>query len=280
MKIAFFYPPKGVHKDNKNWMYYLAKKLAKHHTVYDNICPPDMDVIIGMSISMIKKITSAHMAYPDVPLILYNWDMHPLLQPEVGKWDEIGWDVLLKEARDVWTQTQYHADLAEELSGVRHFVMPMGAVDEEMEGIVPKDDGYMLMASRRVPYKGFELFEQACKEMNVPFVSRHPDYDNRDEYLDVLSQCKAVVIASEEEANTPMSGYEGAFLGKPLIVRDIPAFREEWEESATYFSDLDGLKHAITHIDPTMGRKAQERANRYTLEAFSDRIHNRLCEVL
>lgn len=274
MKISLIYPERGVYTGNKNWMYYLGKSLEEKCEVLHNEYG-DVDFILGMSIAEIRKLKTA----PNIPLILYNWDMHPDLQSEVGKWDECGWDILMERAVEVWTQSHYHAELAEKLSGIRHYVMPMGALDFEMEGLEPKDKGYALMASRRVPYKRFDLFERACKEINMPFVSRHPNYDDRKEYLEVLAGAKCVVIASDEEANTPMSGYEGAFLGKPLILRDHPVFREEWEECATYFNDLDELKKALGCIDTKMGEKARRRANRYTLEAFRDRIYTRLCEL-
>ena len=280
MKVAVFYPEKGVYTDNKNWMYFLWKALEDRLDVYHNTCPDDVDVIIGFSISQIDRIKNAHLVNPKIPLILYNWDMHPLLQPEVGKWDEIGWDVLLNDCLDVWTQTEYHAQLADYLTDVRHFVIPMGALDFEVKGMHPKDKGYFLMASRRVPYKGFEMFEEACTEIGVPFISRHPAYDDRKEYLQDLAGCTAVVIASEEEANTPMSGYEGAFLGKPLILRNHPALREEWEENAMYFNDKDGLKSCMKNISYEMGIQTKKRAEFFKLQAFADRIYTRLCEVL
>lgn len=279
MKIAIYYPEKGVYTDDKNWMYYLAESLEEKCEVYHNECPDDADFILGMTIGKIYEIRNAIATHPKIPFILYNWDMHPDLQSELGKWDEIGWDQLLEGAREVWTQTYYHAELAEKLSGVSHYVMPMGALDFEMEGVKTSNKGFVLMASRRDPYKGFEMFERACEEIKMPYISRHPKYGDRDSYIKDLSECKAVVIASEEEANTPMSGYEGAFLGKPLILRNIPAFREEWEECATYFQDIDGLKSALRNINPAMGKKSKRKAQEYTLEAFRDRIYNRLCEL-
>ena len=287
MRISVIFPEKGVHPNNKNWMWYVFKELDKKHDILFNRCDEDCDVMLGMSIAKVKEIERLRLFYPNVPLITYNWDMHPMLQPEVGDWRENGWKELMEQSIDIWTQTYYHAKLSEELTGLRHFVMPICGLDFEFEGIEPKNGNFALMASRRVPYKGFDLFEEGCKELDIDFVSRHPDYDDRDGYVKQLSECKVLVVASEEEANTPMSGYEAAFLKKPLLLSDIDANIEEWEDSAIYFKkkDKEDFKKKLKEIyegkHEEMGQKAYEKAKKvFTVEAFVNRIDKRLCEVL
>ena len=74
----------------------------------------------------------------------------------------------------------------------------------------------------------------------------HPEQGRRlvwldnisDEYLDlVYKACSAVLFASRAEGFGLAVG-EGARYGKPLILRDIPVFRELAGEGATYFSGL------------------------------------------
>lgn len=288
MRISFIYPKRGVHPDDNNWMYFVAKELEKFgHEVILNDCDNKCDVILGMSIGVYKDIQDAVKYFPDIPLVTYNWDMHPLLQPEVGRWDEIGWDILLNNSIDVWTQTEYHANLAQIITNVPHYVMPICALDFEFKDIETHDRPYALMASRRVPYKGFELFEEGCKTLGIKSISRHPEYGNRDAYIRQLADCRVLVVASEEEANTPMSAYEGAFLGKPLLLSDIQPHREEWGDSATYFRNKDivdfrkKLEELWLGDYKAMGEKAKKRAEEvFTLNGFATRIHERLCEVL
>ena len=286
MKIALYIPERGVHPEDKNWMWWVFKLLEDKHEILLNECDDDCDVILGMTISLVHKIRVAKLIHPDIPLIVYNWDMHPLLQPEVGDWRENGWKELMEKSVDIWTQTYYHAKISEEMTGLRHFVMPICALDWEFKGKT-KDGDYALMASRRVPYKGFDLFEKGCDSCQIKSVSRHPNYGDRDGYVKELSECKVVVIASEEEANTPMSGYEGAFLKKPLLLSDIPPHREEWEDAAIYFKNKDivsfreKLKEVFDGKHEDMGKKAYDRAmSMFTAQQFADRINKRLCEVL
>lgn len=286
MKISFIYPDAGVFQGNKNWMWWVAEGLKeKGHEITLNKVRRGCEVILGMTIGKIDQIKLVHHSNPELPLILYNWDMQPELQPEVGKWNEVGWDLLLREAKDVWTQTDYHKNLAEEMTGVKHFKMPICALDYEFEDITPTDQGYLMMASRRVDYKRFDLFENACDRAGIPFVSRHPNYDDREDYVRDLSGCKALVVASSEESNTPMSGYEAAFLGKPLILSDLPVHHEEWGKNAIYFGDEDELVEIIENLTDEQieeyGQRSQRHAlDNYKVEHFVDRIDKRLCEVL
>lgn len=75
----------------------------------------------------------------------------------------------------------------------------------------------------------------------------HPEQGRRlvwldnisDEYLDlVYKACSAVLFASRAEG-FGLAVWEGARYGKPLILRDLPVFRELAGENALYFSGLE-----------------------------------------
>lgn len=287
MKISVIYPEKGVHPYDRNWMFFVFEKLKEKHDIIYNRCEKDCDIILGMSIGVVKKIQQITSFYPDIPLITYNWDMHPMLEPEVGHWSKNGWKELMEKSIDIWTQTYYHAKMAEEMTGLRHFVMPICGLDFEFERKRKSTGDYALMASRRVPYKGFDMFENGCKRAQIKYISRHPEYGNRDDYVRDLVHCKVVVIASEEEANTPMSGYEGAFCKKPLLLSDIPPHREEWEDSAIYFKnkDINDFREKLIEVfegkHDDIGQRAYDRAmNMFRVEDFARRMDDRICEVL
>ena len=71
---------------------------------------------------------------------------------------------------------------------------------------------------------------------------------------------------------------EAAAAGCPLVLSDIPTFRELWDGAAVFVGSNDepGLAAAIADIvgddalRATLGRAAQERAARYTPEAMAD----------
>lgn len=78
-------------------------------------------------------------------------------------------------------------------------------------------------------------------------LERHPELGKRlfwlrgisDEYLNkVYEACSGVLMPSEAEG-FGLAVVEGAMHGKPLILRDIPVFREIAGDHATYFSGLE-----------------------------------------
>ena len=77
-------------------------------------------------------------------------------------------------------------------------------------------------------------------------VEKHPEFGKRlfwlkgisDEYLDKVYEAASGVIMPSEAEGFGLALIEGAHHGKPLILRDIPVFREIAGEHATYFSGL------------------------------------------
>lgn len=77
---------------------------------------------------------------------------------------------------------------------------------------------------------------------------RHSEYGKRlfwlqgisDEYLDQVYEASSAVFMASEGEGFDLAIVEGAYHKKPLILRDIPVFREIAGENAFYFSSLDG----------------------------------------
>ena len=135
----------------------------------------------------------------------------------------------------------------------------------------------ILMVSSLHPRKGyaqtleaFELLWHKGSDLQLVIVGKddphsggmaqrlreHPEQGRRliwldnisDEYLDlVYKACSAVLFASRAEG-FGLAVWEGARYGKPLILRDLPVFRELAGDNATYFSGEKGdvLAEALT----------------------------------
>lgn len=91
-----------------------------------------------------------------------------------------------------------------------------------------------------------------------------------------------MVVASEEEANAPMSSYEAAYMEKPLLLSNIPANREEWKMKATYF-DVNNIDDFVKRLKFVLGGKSDDKIKRakdrvwfYSSEAFAIRISDRI----
>ena len=135
----------------------------------------------------------------------------------------------------------------------------------------------ILMVSALHSRKGYaqalEAFEQlwaAGREVKLVIVGKdlrmddmaqrlraHPEQGRRliwldnisDEYLDLVYQaCSAVLFASRAEG-FGLAVWEGARYGKPLILRELPVFRELAAENAFYFrgSEPAALATALEH---------------------------------
>lgn len=78
-------------------------------------------------------------------------------------------------------------------------------------------------------------------------VEQHPEFGRRlfwlkgisDEYLNAVYEAASGVIMPSEAEGFGLAVIEGAHHGKPLILRDIPVFREIAGNNATYFSGLE-----------------------------------------
>ena len=62
--------------------------------------------------------------------------------------------------------------------------------------------------------------------------------DVSDEFLDCLYEASSAVLMPSEAEGFGLAVVEGARHGRPLILRDLPVFREIAGEGATYFSGL------------------------------------------
>lgn len=78
-------------------------------------------------------------------------------------------------------------------------------------------------------------------------IDKHPENGKRlfwlkgisDEYLDKVYEAASCVLFPSEAEGFGLAVVEGAWHGKPLILRDIPVFREIAGDHAAYFSGLE-----------------------------------------
>jgi hypothetical protein len=288
MKISFLIPEAGVFTGGKNWLWWVYEELSKTQEVLLNDCSEDCDFIISMSISQNENTKKFHSLFPQIPLITYNWDWFSFVDKTTQEWTDF--IQLMKESKDVWTCSNDTAKLCEELLKIPHFVIYCPALPQEFEGVM-RDDGYALMASRRVPYKGWDIFERGCRELGINYISCHPSKFTRAQFIDKIKNCSLVVVASYEESNATMSSIEAAFCKKPLLLSDIEANKECWGDCAIYFrtGDLQDFKDKIKDLfinrnfslkTKLMVEEAYMRAMKmYTPEIMSENIITRLNEL-
>lgn len=242
-------PNSGICTGDKNWLWWVAEELKRYHEVNINECNDKTDLIICMTDSATGLLKRFNNEYPDKPIITYIWDWFSFVDTTQGNYPEyLG---LMNKSKDVWTSTDYMVKRIKDLHGINcHKIKPCSSFPE-FENVETKDLGYVVMASRRDPrYKRFELFEKACEELGIPYESCHPNKYSREQYINILAGCRALVVATCEDANTALSAVEASYLKKPLILSDIEPHLEEFGNTAEYFKtdDLEDLKNRIVEI--------------------------------
>lgn len=172
-------------------------------------------------------------------------------------------------------------------------------IDLRLMSIIQKQD-YYIQVSTIEPRKGYgqllDAFDRLWNkgsELAVVFVGRqgwkvkglcrqiknHPQLNKKlfwlsgvsDEFLTSLySNAKGVIVASENEG-FGLSVAEAAFYGKPLLVRDIPVFREVANGSATYFSALTGkgLAESIESFNSSISDFSSSEKSYKTIQMMS-----------
>lgn len=287
MKISFLIPTTGQYTDNKNWLWWVYKELEKlADEVLLNTCNKDCDVIVCMTQTVIDNFIVLHKKYPDIPIITYNWDWFSFIDKTKSPWPELV--KLMKESVDVWTASNDTAKLCEAELGIKHTTIYACSVLDEFTNGENTIGAYVVQASRRDKrYKRFNLFEKACEDLKIPYISCHPKKYRREKYIEILKGCRLLVMAANEESNATLSAIEASYCKKPLLLSDIEACKECFEDTAIYFKtdDLEDLKdklekmyHGELKADVDGAYKIS--MERYTPESMANAIYRRLKEVL
>ena len=280
MKIAITIP-------TNDWMMNLIPELKKlRHEVIVNDCESDCDVLLTMSHSIWQLNKQLHNRFPDIPLIMLNWDWYDYIDKTILSYVET--IKLMKEAKEVWSGSKNTAMMCEKDIGIKsnHYLY-VCILPWEWEG-KKRDWGYILQASRADPNKRFDWYEKAATELGIPFKSYYPHTNSRPDYIRTLKNCSFLVSASREEG-VGITPIEAAYCKKPFLTGDHGAAKEIWGDDATYFKveDYEDFKRQMKWVGDNR-TKVSERVNRaykrveenYLPQHFAFRIHNRLKEII
>jgi len=287
MKISFLIPMAGQYTGGRNWLWWVYKELEKlEDDVLLNTCDKDCDVIVCMSQTVIYKFINLHKQYPAIPIITYNWDWFSFIDKTKSPWPELV--ELMKESIDVWTASNDTAKLCEKELGIKHHtIYACSVLDEFIKGENTRGD-YVVQASRRDErYKRFDLFEKACNDLNIPYISCHPKKYRREQYIKILKGCRMLVMAANEESNATLSAVEASYCKKPLLLSDIEACKECFKNTAIYFKtdDLDDLKSKLEKmyygkLNADVEGAYKIAMEKYTPKAMANFINKRLKKIL
>ena len=91
-----------------------------------------------------------------------------------------------------------------------------------------------------------------------------------DEYLDLIYKNVSCLLAASEGEGFGLPLIEGARHGLPLLVRDIPVFREIIQQHATYFRALSGieLSQSIEHWIQNYNKNLHKKSTDFSYETW------------
>ncbi|HEY0627137.1 MAG TPA: glycosyltransferase family 4 protein [Allosphingosinicella sp.] len=141
--------------------------------------------------------------------------------------------------------------------------------------------------------KNAATLDRVAARLAIPFYAAGPERGPNGDSIELLNArplgnlgerelarrlaAKPVFVSAAIYEPFGLAALEAANAGCPLILSDIPTFRELWEGPATFVDPMDheGYARAVSEIigdEPlraSLGKAAKERASRYTPEAMA-----------
>ena len=241
----------------------------------------DTDVLISWGIT--KMYHAKNLYRKDVPMINFNWDIYEWVwkNPRNSEYDYNRYGELLKKSIEVWCPSERTAMRTKQWFGdIKTHVIKSHITWYD---VPTKDGGYALNALRDLPDKNVGLFEKACKELEIPYITTN-HYYSLEEFRKIVAECKFICVPFHESSTGGLSLLEAYYLGKPALVSDSPwqSAVEYIGDRATYFkwNDFADLKKKLKQMfdnPPKMPKDHKEWVKEnYSKEVIAKNIHNRL----
>ena len=272
-----------------NFLEELPKELTKlGNEVLVNQCDDSCDFLIGTSISVLGMTGRFHYLYPNVPLILYNWDWYDFIDKKEGAWLEF--TRMMEECKEVWSASKITSEKCFKDTGIKSpfwnyaFILP----DEWKEET--KDGGYIIQAGRNSQQKRFDWFENCARDNSIPCKKYHPSQNDRPDYIQAIQNCSFLCCCSMDESLGTLPVAEAAYNKKPVLIADFEGAKEVWGGGVWYFDkdNIEDLKVKMKWLwenrnSSEVKEKVEKAYNRclevFLPENFALRIHNRLNEI-
>lgn len=275
MVISYFYPPTGLGEDFPK----LFCKYTKHEFIFNN-CNKDVDFVYAGSVSVIGKALEAGSKF-NKPVVCWVWDI-PYNWRDWVKGDPIGYEMnkfrdkvnannieMLKQCNLVmcgskWTYKvlKEHGVQSKQIYGYVDFDSMMEVPEQVKENQLIQMSRYYfnkrfelsVLASRNIPYKmvcvGFGKDYCKARILGLPNDDMEVYCDlDRGDAIRHLKRSKLLVSPSVFEGwgVTPI---EAIYCGVPILLSDLPVFREVWGNRARYhkIDDIDDMESKILRI--------------------------------
>lgn len=254
-----------AHYSPNPWHQVFTQYLDKRFEPVFNTCDLDCDFIWCGSASMLIKAYPASLKYGR-PLIAWVWDL-PNIFPEHAARVSM-YITALRECAHVIAASK-HTQHVLAMYGIKADQMYFYANIADLKKGEKKNR--VVQISRFTPHKQFEMVIDAVKDLGVPLTNigrvNDPRYLEmlreksrgadivfkpdlpRTEMVEELCTSRVLITASKFEG-WGLSPIEALFCGVPVIVSDLPVFREQYGDSVLYhdLNDPGSLKTVLKQL--------------------------------
>ena len=284
MKIAHYY----YNEYGRKFCDYLPDSFE----MLDNKCDGSVDVIYCGTTSLLKDALIAKYKY-NKPLICWVWD----IPAEIGR--NVDYVIAgLKECDYVVSASKFTKDVLSFQYGIMseqmyfYVDMPVSAFDDDKIYYSP----FVLQVSRFVPHKRFEVaIKAANRGIPIQCIGNSVDHNyfktlphnvgvnfkfnlSKESLISHLRAAHILVSPSIFEG-WGLSPIEAIACGTPIILNDLPVFREVWGDVAIYHKqdDAEDLHNKISGLiydtdrQKDMVLQGQEIIKDFTPKKFAER---------
>lgn len=282
MKISFFTVGGQVLGPIEN------KLREKGIEVLTNTCDENCDFIFLGTVSVVSSIIPYINKYPNIPLIVYNWDQYGWHHHQGYAWGDF--NKLQQHSKEIWTpSTSVNLRVEEYLGlGNKCFIIKCFArlFDYPIDQI--KDNRYVAHVIRDYNYDPqFDWGRKACNELNIPIDLNDNHHRSEEGFQKWLAEATLLLNPYDEASTGGLSLIEGYKLGKPVLVCDSPYMgaKEYFEDKATYFErgNYQDFKEKLSKMFFTPSfhdiKECEQFTKQYELEVMVDNIIKRLKDL-
>lgn len=282
MRIAYIVPETTY----KFFAEIIPHLEAYGHTIVVN--PPSLDcfdvawaAMLPQTVKWIERLRKAK-----CPVIVWHWDQFSFVDYQGNP----GWRALyefMPTALDIWSASYETARQLKASHGYDSWVASSLVNPQDFAGQIYSGNYVFYAASTEAFHKRVSWVQLACERLGIPFRQTYqgPQGMTRPQYCSVMRSCRCCVMAAFEESNGTIPTLEAAVCNKPVLLSDLPATREEFGDTATYFKTwefgdlLERLRDVYGGKHPPVS-EARERVMRlFSVENVARKIAGRLKEL-
>lgn len=199
----------------------MLEPYGNYEISYD--CDQTTDFVLGWSVTMMYHTENIAKRFPKATLINYQWDIYGWVwtNPREDEYDYKRYGELLKRSAEVWCPSECTVKRTHEWFGPNVPCVTIKTAIPTYDSSNIRDEGYVLNSLRRLPDKNLDLFEKACTELGLPFMSTDHQYE-LDKFIDIMAGCRFNCVPYHENSTGGLALIQTYYLGKPTLISNSP----------------------------------------------------------